>query len=72
MIEKLQQLNEKLLTTCDLSDQKKYRLIKQLLTDKQCFFKMNIKTAYAILRDLGFQENELQDTYMALIDIKNL
>lgn len=50
----------------------KYRLINNILCNNNCFFEMDIKTAYSILRDLGIEENELKNVYMDLIDSKNV
>ena len=40
------------------------------MEDDNCFFKMNIEYAYAILRDLGIPEEELEYIYFKLIDPK--
>ncbi|MCM1370832.1 MAG: hypothetical protein NC181_02950 [Clostridium sp.] len=50
---------------------RKYELIQEILTDNKCFFKIDIKYAYSILRDLGIQEESIKDYYTELIDIKN-
>lgn len=50
---------------------KKYQVIKKILSDDKCFFKMDIEYAYSILRDLGIPEEELKKYYSELIDIKN-
>ena len=73
MIEKLKMLNNKLieLNANDETNLKKYQLIKKILNDDKCFFKMEIDYAYAILRDLGIEESDLKNVYMELIDIKN-
>ena len=39
-----------------------------MLNDKECFFKINIETAYALLRELNIPEDELKNTYEELID----
>lgn len=44
-------------------DKSKYELIRNILNDKNCFKKMNIKTAYSILFDLGFNDDELDQVY---------
>lgn len=38
------------------------------LNDDECFMKMKLEYAYAILRDLGISEKELKSVYMELID----
>ena len=48
---------------------KKHMLIKQLLEEKNCFLKMNISTAYSILRDLSVNEEDLGNIYLSLIDL---
>ncbi len=44
-------------------------LIKKILAEENCFLKMNINTAYAILRDLEIDENRLDEVYSKLINI---
>lgn len=72
MIEKLRKINNKLieLNSNDEEKLKKYILIKKVLADEKCFFKMEIEYAYSILRDLGVEEKDLKKIYMQLIDIK--
>ena len=50
---------------------KKYQLIEEMLKNNQCFFELDIETSYAILRDLGFKEDDLQKVYSLLIDPSN-
>lgn len=50
---------------------KRLLLIKQMFLEKNCFFKMNIKNAFSILRDLDIPEEKIEDIYSKLIDIKN-
>ena len=72
MLEKLRLINDKFLKIkSDDSDIKKYQLIKKILADDKCFFKMSVEQAYAILRDLNFSEEELKKVYLELIDYKN-
>lgn len=73
MIEKLKKINDKYieLNKDNEVNLKKHMLIKQILNDSRCFFKMDIENAYAILRDLGIKEENLQEIYKELIDIKN-
>ena len=49
---------------------KKHLLIKQLLEEKYCFLKMDIVTAYSILKDLGIKEEEVSNTYSKLVDLE--
>ena len=74
MIEKLKLLNNKLieLNIDNEINLKKYKLIKKILSDDRCFFKMEIEYAYSILRDLGIQESNLKKVYIELIDAKNV
>lgn len=74
MIEKLRKMNKQLMKINFNNEQnlKKYNLIAKILEDDKCFFKINIEYAYAILRDLGIEENSIKDVYMELIDIKNM
>lgn len=62
-------LNDKILET-ELSpeDRKKHELIKKILNEKNCFFKISIEQAYGILRDLGIEEKLLKAIYIQLLD----
>lgn len=50
---------------------KKYQLIEEMLKNNQCFFELDIETSYAILRDLGFKEDDLEKVYSLLMDPSN-
>lgn len=69
MIEKLKEINDKLieLNKDNKEELKKQILIKKILEEKDCFLKMNIEYAYAVLRDLKFSEDEIKKVYMQLI-----
>ena len=41
------------------------------MEDKKCFFKLDINTAYNILRDLKIKEEDIKKVYMNLIDANN-
>lgn len=72
MLEKLRLINNKFLEfQTDENELKKHQLIKKVLNDDKCFFKMSVEQAYAILRDLDFSEEELKGIYSELIDYKN-
>lgn len=61
---------EKLRIVAELNkskDANKYQLIVDILNDKDCFKKVNIKTAYSILSDLGFKDEELRKIYDEVI-----
>lgn len=47
----------------------KYKLIKKILNQKDCFLNMSIEYAYSILRDLQIPENELKNVYTQLISL---
>lgn len=70
MINKLKEINNKILEN-NLENAevlKKHQIIKKILDEDKCFFKMSIENAYAILRDLTIKEEDLQMVYMELID----
>lgn len=72
MLEKLRHINDKFLEIkTDNDELKKHQLIRKILNDDKCFFKMNVEQAYAILRDLDFSKEELKEIYSELIDYKN-
>lgn len=73
MLEKLVQVNNNIINqTNDEEKKKKHILIKKILDDKQCFFKMDIETSYAILRELNVPEESIKNIYSNLIDSSNL
>ncbi len=70
MIEKLRSINEDILATSkDEEILNRHMIIKIILLDDNCFFKMNVEDAYAIMRDLGIPETELKYMYLKLVDI---
>lgn len=71
MIEKLKIINEKYIEEFKENphELKKYELIKKILNEKDCFLKMNIEYAYAILRDLKIPEDKIKEVYLELISI---
>ena len=50
-----------------LKEQEKYKIINNILKDIECFKKMSTKTAYNILYDLDFSEQEIKKIYNELI-----
>lgn len=70
MVDKIKALNEKLiiLSENDLVELNKQILIKKILSEDHCFFKMDIETSYALLRDLRIPEDNVKEVYMKLID----
>ena len=73
MVEKLRELNEKLINNYqdDPVNLEKQKLIKEILNEDKFIFKIDIETAYAILRDLTIKEEDLEKVYSELIDINN-
>lgn len=70
MIEKLRSINEDILATSkDEEILNKHMIIKIILLDDNCFFKMSVEDAYAIMRHLGIPESELKYMYLKLVDI---
>lgn len=45
---------------------KKNELIKEILKDEACFFKMEKKEAFVVLRNLKVSDNMLEETYKKL------
>lgn len=48
-------------------DSKKYEIIMDFLKDDDCFLNIDIEHAYAILRDLGINEESVSSYYSTLI-----
>ena len=69
MIDKLKMITEKHIETNKDNPEnlKKYKLIKEILNQKDCFLNMSIEYAYSILRDLQIPESELKNVYLQLI-----
>lgn len=69
MKEKLIEINNNIIRqTTDEEKRKKHILIKRILSDPQCFLKINIETAYAILRELSIPEENIKSIYFDLIN----
>lgn len=68
MLEKLRILNKKMI---EKSGSEKYLVIDKILADDKCFFKMSVEESYAILRDLGIEEESIRKIYLELVDAKN-
>ncbi|MBR4261884.1 MAG: hypothetical protein IKQ35_00785 [Bacilli bacterium] len=73
MIEKLRKINDELIEKNKDNQEllKKQNLIHEMLDFDDLFFRINVEDAYGILRDLGFEENQLKEVYLKLIDKKN-
>ena len=70
MIEKLREINDRIIDQTNNEEvKKKQLLIKKILKEDDCFLKMNIETSYALLRELMIPEEQLKDIYMRLIDL---
>ena len=69
MIDKLKMITEKHIETNKDNPEKlqKFKLIKEILNQKDCFLNMSIEYAYSILRDLQIPESELKNVYSQLI-----
>lgn len=69
MIYKLKMITEKHIETNKDNPEKlrKFKLIKEILNQKDCFLNMSIEYAYSILRDLQIPESELKNVYSQLI-----
>lgn len=69
MIDKLKMITEKHIEANKDNPEKlkKYKLIKEILNQKDCFLNMSIEYAYSILRDLQIPEFELKNVYLQLI-----
>lgn len=70
MIEKLKEINNKLIkfNINNPEELKKQKLIKKILSEKNCFLKMSIEQSYSILKDLNISDSEIKDVYFHLID----
>ncbi len=72
MLNELRALNETYIKKASNDDElKKQMLIKELLKNDRCFFKISIKDAYSILRDLRIKQDKLKIVYEKLIEESN-
>lgn len=72
MLNELRALNEAYIKKASNDDElKKQMLIKELLKNDRCFFKISIKDAYSILRDLRIKQDKLKIVYEKLIEESN-
>ena len=46
---------------------KRNEIIKNILNDETCFFKMNKNDAYIVLQDIGISDNQIDTMYQKLI-----
>ena len=72
MLNELRALNETYIKKASNEEElKKQMLIKELLKNDRCFFKISIKDAYSILRDLRIKQDKLKIVYEKLIEESN-
>lgn len=72
MQNKLIEITEKLINSATQSSlRQRYILIRKMLNEDDLFFKININTAYNILKDLGFNKEDSLNIYQELINSKN-
>ena len=65
---------DKLRKQCELLikiDSEKYTTISNILGNDNCFFEMDIDTAYSLLKDLRVKEEDIRKCYLELIKIEN-
>ena len=68
MQEKLKQISKiKLEKSINSSEKTKYEILNKILNDDKWFQKMKTNTAYQLLYDLGFKEQEIKEIYNELI-----
>ena len=64
MLEKLKEINVKIIEQCSDDEEKsKQLLIQKILDEDNCFMKMNVDVAYALLRELNIDESIMKETY---------
>lgn len=69
MIEMLKAMNMRIMIVNEHKPEtvKKQKIIQQILSDKDCFKKMDIEIAYMILEDLKIPREEMKNIYKQLI-----
>ena len=68
MQNKLIEITEKLINKeTNGSLKERYILIRKMLNEEDLFMKININTAYNILKDLGFNKEDALSIYQELI-----
>lgn len=63
-------LDKKLLEAPTPREKEKIEIIKKLLEEDACFYKIDSDTALSILRDLGFSKEKSKEIYKELISSK--
>ena len=69
MLDKLKKINEKLIKLNHDNQEilTKQLLIQKILKEEDCFQKIDVETAFNILKDLQIPEENLKDIYLNLI-----
>ena len=57
---------EEILNICQEEEKEKYHLIKIILSDDECYNKVDTDDIISILVDLGYTKEETKDIYMKL------
>ena len=73
MIEKLRIRNDLILSKCINKKDNIYlkqSLIKKILSDDKCFFKISYEDAFNILNDLGYNDSDAMNIYKILLSPK--
>ncbi len=70
MIERLRKINEHLLRKYENNSKEleKQVLIGKMLLDNDCFSKISIEVAYAVLKDLEIENEEIDNIYKELLE----
>ncbi len=66
LLENLRKSVDRKISLCNIEDLEKYKIIKELLKEDDCFFCMKKDTAYALLEDLDFLKKEVPHLYEQL------
>lgn len=51
------------------ADTKRNEIIKKILEDDKCFFRMTKEDAYEILKDIGVSEEKIEEIYWSVASI---
>ena len=68
---KNKELEQKYLAQDDVKNITLQRVISQLIKDDDCFLKMSIERAYAVLRELNVKPDMYEKIYLELTKPKN-
>jgi len=67
VLNNLRKIIENKINSCSSDELEKYELIKEILKEDDCFFKIDRITAYSILEDLGIIDFDIPIIYNKLI-----